>query len=165
MQSKKPKSHKCSFSMLEREHLFPKKQKKYSSYYHICNGFTIFSVYNVVKIQRLKQFYRDKGCVEYYIRMAIQVLSFFDPSSVQFSRSVVSDSLSPHELQHARSPGPSPTPEVPTNSCPLSQWCHPTISSSVNPFSSYLQSFPVSGSFPMSWFFVSGGHTDEKAEG
>ena len=118
MQSKKPKSHKCSFSMLEREHLFPKKQKKYSSYYHICNGFTIFSVYNVVKIQRLKQFYRDKGCVEYYIRMAIQVLSVFDPSSVQFSRSVVSDSLSPHELQHARSPCPLPTPEVPTNSCP-----------------------------------------------
>ena len=99
MQSEKPKSHKCSFSMLEREHLFPKKQKKYSSYYHICNDFTIFSVYSVVKIQRLKQFYRDKGCVEYYIRMAIQVLSVFDPSSVQFSHSVVLDSLPPHELR------------------------------------------------------------------
>ena len=67
-------------------------------------------------------------------------------SSVQFSRSVVSDSLWPHGLQHARPPCPSPTPGVYSNSCPLSQWCHPTISSSVVPFSR-LQSFPASGSF------------------
>ena len=67
-------------------------------------------------------------------------------SSVQFSCSVVSDSLRPHELQHARPPCPSPTPRVYPNSCPSIQWCHPIISSSVVPFSSRLQSFPASGS-------------------
>ena len=71
-------------------------------------------------------------------------------SSVQFSCSVMSDSFRPHELQHARLPYPSPTPGMYSNSCPLSRWCHPTISSSVVPFSSCLQSFPASGSFPMS---------------
>ena len=71
-------------------------------------------------------------------------------SSVQFSRSVMSDSLQPHELQHTRPPCPSPTPGVHPNPCPSSQWCHPTISSSVVPFSSCPQSFPASGSFPMS---------------
>ena len=65
----------------------------------------------------------------------------------------------PHGLQHARPPCPSPTPGVYSNSCPLSQWCHPTISSSVVPFSSHLQSFPTSGSFPMSQFFPSGGQS------
>ena len=78
-------------------------------------------------------------------------------SSVQFSRSVVSDSLQPHEPQHARPSCPSPTPRVYWNSCPLSRWCHPTISSSVIPFSSRPQSFPASGSFPMSQLFTSGG--------
>ena len=77
--------------------------------------------------------------------------------SVQFSCSVVSNSLRPHGLQHARTPCPSPTPKVYSNSCPLSWWCHPTISSPVVPFSSCLQSFPVSGSFQMSQFFTSGG--------
>ena len=72
--------------------------------------------------------------------------------SVQFSHSVVSDFLWPHGLQHARPPCPSPTPGVYSNSCPLSQWCHPTISSSVIPFSSCFQSFPASGSFQMSPF-------------
>ena len=72
-------------------------------------------------------------------------------SSVQFSRSVVSDSLRPHESQHTRPPCPSPTPGVHSNSYPSSRWCHPTISSSVFPFSSRLQSFPASGSFPMSF--------------
>ena len=67
--------------------------------------------------------------------------------SVQFSHSFVSDSLWPHELQHARPPCPSPTPGVYSNSCPLSWWCHPTISSSAVPFSSHLESFPASGSF------------------
>ena len=71
-------------------------------------------------------------------------------SSVQFSLSVVSDSLWPHGLQHTRPPCPSPTPGVYSNSCPLSRWCHQTISSSVVPFSSRLQSFPASGSFQMS---------------
>ena len=77
--------------------------------------------------------------------------------TVQFSCSVMSDSLQPHEPQHARPPRPSPIPRACSNSCPLSQWCHPTISSSVIPFSSCLQSFPASGSFPMSQFFTSGG--------
>ena len=81
----------------------------------------------------------------------------FQFSSVQFSHSVVYDSLWPHGLQHTRPPCPSPTPRVYTNSCPLGQWCHPTISSSVIPFFSRLQSFPASGSFPMSQFFASGG--------
>ena len=80
-------------------------------------------------------------------------------SSVQFSRSIVSDSFRPHEPQHARPPCPSPAPRVHTNSCPLSRWCHPTISSSVILFSSCLQSFSALGSFPMSWLFASGGQT------
>ena len=79
--------------------------------------------------------------------------------TVQFSHSVVSDSLRPHGLQHARPPCPSPTPGFCSNSCPSSQWCHPTISSSVVPFSSCLKSFPASGSFPMSWLFASGGQS------
>ena len=69
----------------------------------------------------------------------------------------MSNSLQPHALQHARPPCLSPTPGTCSNSCPLSQWCHPSISSSVSPFSSYLQSFPTSGSFQMSQFFASGG--------
>ena len=76
---------------------------------------------------------------------------------MQFSHSVVSDSLWPHGLQHARPPCPSPTPGAYPNSCPLSRWCHPTISSSVVPFSSCLQSFPASWSFPVSRFFTSDG--------
>ena len=81
--------------------------------------------------------------------------------SVQFSRSVVSDSWRPHGPQHARPPCSSPTPGVYSNSCPLSQWCHPTISSSVISFSSCPQSFPASGPFQMSQFFTSGGQTTE----
>ena len=80
-------------------------------------------------------------------------------SSVQFSRSVMSDSLQPYGLQHARPPCPSPTPWACSISCSLSRWCPPTISSSVVPFSSHLQSFPTSGSFPMSQFFASGGQS------
>ena len=79
--------------------------------------------------------------------------------SVQFSRSVVSNSLWPHELQHARPPCLSPAPEVYSNSCPSSLWCHPTISSSVVPFSSCPQSLPASGSFPMSQLFGWGGQS------
>ena len=78
-------------------------------------------------------------------------------SSVQFSCSVISDPLQPHGLQHARPPCPSPTPGVCSHLCPLSWWCHPTISSSVVPFSSCLQRFPASGCFPVSHFFTSGG--------
>ena len=80
-------------------------------------------------------------------------------SSVQFSHSVMSDFLQPYGLQHARPPYPSPTPGVYPNSCTLSWRCHPTISSSVTPFSSCLQSFPASGSFPMSQLFASGGQS------
>ena len=80
-------------------------------------------------------------------------------SSVQFSHSVVSDSLWPHESQHTRPPCPSPTPGVYSNSCPASRWCHPAISSSVIPSSSCLQSFPASWSFPMSQFFASDGQS------
>ena len=79
-------------------------------------------------------------------------------SYVQFS-SVMSNSLQPHELQRTRPPCPSPTPRVYSNSCPLSWWCHPTISSSVVPFSSCPKSFPASGSFQMSQFFTSGGQS------
>ena len=78
---------------------------------------------------------------------------------LQFSRSVLSNSLWPHGLQHARLPCPSSTPRACSNSCPLSRWCHPTISSSVAPFSSCLQSFPASRSFPASQFFASGGQS------
>ena len=83
----------------------------------------------------------------------------FTCSSVQSSCSVVSDSLRPHEPQHTRPPCPSPTPGVHPNPCPLSQWCHPTISSSVVPFSSCPQSFPASGSFQISQLFASGGQS------
>ena len=79
--------------------------------------------------------------------------------SDQFSRSVMSDSLQPHEPQNARPPCPSPTPGVYQNSCPLSRWCHPTISSSIIPFSSRSQFFPGSGSFHMSQLFTSGGQS------
>ena len=85
----------------------------------------------------------------------IYILTGF--SLVQFSHSVVSNSLQPHGLQHARFSHPSPTPKVCSNPRPLSRWCHPTISSSVIPFSSCLQPFPASGSFPVSQFFASGG--------
>ena len=84
-------------------------------------------------------------------------LPFF--SSVQFSHSVMSDSLRPHELQHARPPCPSPTPRVKSNSHPPSQWCHPAISSSVVPFSSCPQSLPASESFPLSQLFAWGGQS------
>ena len=79
--------------------------------------------------------------------------------SAHFSHSVVSNSLWSHGLQHTRPPCPSPTPRDYSNSCPLRQWCHPTISSSVVPFSSCLQSFPASGSFPMNQLFAWGGQS------
>ena len=81
------------------------------------------------------------------------------PGVSQFSPSFVSNSLRPHGPQHTRPPCPSPAPGVYSNSCPLHRWCHPTISSSVIPFSSCLQSFPASGFFQMSQFFASGGQS------
>ena len=94
--------------------------------------------------------------LSYLFFSSLSVLSF---SSVRFIHSVVSSSLRYHGLQHPRPPCPSPTPGDYSNSCPLSQWCHPTISSSVISFSSCPQSFPVSGSFQMYQFFASGGQS------
>ena len=95
--------------------------------------------------------------------VALKIIAFIlgtrVSSSVQFSDSVMSDSLQPHGPQHTRLPCPSPTPEAYSNSCPSRRWCHPTISSSVVPFSSCLQCFPASGSFQMSQFFTSGGQS------
>ena len=88
-----------------------------------------------------------------------KIKDFNERSSVQFSCSVVSDSLWPHESQHARPPCPSPTARVHSNSCPSSRWCHPAISSSVVPFSSCPQSLPGSESFPMSQLFAWGGQS------
>ena len=94
------------------------------------------------------------GYKEFTIRMYRSTII----SLVQFSHSVMPNSLWSHGLQHTRLPCPSPTPRACANSCPSSRWCHPTISSSIVPFSS-LQSFPASGSFPMSQFFASGGQS------
>ena len=102
---------------------------------------------------------REKGLRSFlYSKSAIWDLTF-RYHSVQFSHSVVSDSLQLHGLQHAKPPCPSPTPRVYSNSCPLNRWCHPTISSFVIPFSSCPQSFPASGSFQMSQLFASGGQS------
>ena len=90
-------------------------------------------------------------------RLEFSSLTFY--KKLQFSHSVMSDSLRLYGLQHARLPCPSPTPGACSNSCPLSQWYHQTISSSLIPFCSCLQSFPASGSFPMSQFFASGGQS------
>ena len=103
-----------------------------------------------------------------YIHICIHIYAFHTYISaikrikfllLLFSCSVMSDFLWPHRLQHTRPPCSSPSPGVCSNSCPLSRWCHPTISSSVIPFSSCLQSFSASGSFPMSQFFASGGQS------
>ena len=94
-----------------------------------------------------------------YDFICIVIYAFHWLLSVQFSHSVASNSLRPHELQHTRPSCPSPTPRVHPNPCPLSQRCHPTISSSVVPFSSCPQSLPASGSFPMSQLFASGGQS------
>ena len=96
----------------------------------------------------------------FFLLLSEQSVAYFPTwDSVQFSRSVVSNSLWHHGLQQARLPCPSPTPRACSNSCPSSQWCHPTISSSVIPFSSWPQSFQASGSFQMSQLFASGGQS------
>ena len=109
-------------------------------------------LYNNIKI------YKIKARWPRYLSEQLESLTHICPS-VQFSHSVLSNSLWPHELQHTRPPCPSPTPRVHQNPCPLSRWCHPTISSSVVPFSSCPQSFPASGSFQMSQLFASGGQS------
>ena len=91
--------------------------------------------------------------------LSVVTLFLYTLSSVQFSRSVMSNSLRPHGMQHTRPPCSSPTRGVDSNSCPLSWWCHTAISASVIPFSFLLQSFPASGSFQMSQIFTSGGQS------
>ena len=100
-------------------------------------------------------------CVYFPVFSFYKDTSCFGFSSVQFRHSVMSDSLWPHELQHTKPPCPSPTPGFHPNPCPSSWWCHPAISSSVVPFSSCPQSFPASGSFPMSQFFTLGDQSIE----
>ena len=95
----------------------------------------------------------------WYLVIFGPVQNIHGDTSVHFSHSFVSNSLRPHGPQHTRFPYPSPTPGAWSNSCRLSQWCHPTISSSVIPFSSCLQSFPASGAFSISQFFSSGGQS------
>ena len=95
--------------------------------------------------------------INLYFQLILKTLYYI--FKLQFSLSVVSNSLWPHGPQHARLPCPSPIPRACSNSCPSSRWCCPTISSSVVPFFSYLQSFPTSGSFPMIQFFAWGGQS------
>ena len=117
---------------------------------------------NLITSQARRKHRREKAYLKPADEYHLPNLSLGWPSqsgphqSVQFSCSVVSYSLQPHGLQHARLPCPSPTPGVYSNSCSSSQWCHPTFSSSVVPVSSHLQSFSASGSFPMTQFFTSG---------
>ena len=149
----------------------------------ICNGIILFPLkdliyfyWSIVVLQCFVGFYCTAKWISYiYSYIPLLGVSFpfrssqstelsslsytVSSNSVQFCRSVVSKSLWLHELQHARPPCPSPTPRVYPNSCPLSQWCRPTVSSFVIPFSSHLQSFPASGSFQMSQLFASGGQS------
>ena len=111
---------------------------------------------------RMKRWSQRKNDTQLWVRLVMEIKSDIvktNIASVQFIHSVVSDSLQPHEPQHTRPPCPSPTPGVHSNPYPLSRWCHPTISSSVVPFSSHLLSFPASGSFQMSQLFTSGGQS------
>ena len=114
----------------------------------------LLSVDSYCKEQRKFYFFQTKFILTVSSAWSLNSNQWF--SSVQFSLSVMSNSLRPHELQHARPPCSLPTPGVYSNTCPLSRWYHPTISSSVVPFSSHLQSFPASGSFQMSQCFASG---------
>ena len=120
----------------------------------LCHYHLIHALYG----QTLDWCLSDKN-VSHRILSAFSWFLKDDLLEFQFSCSVVSDSLQPHGLQQARLPYPSPTPGIYSGSCPLSRWCHPTISSSVIPFSSCLQSLPSSGSFQMSWLFTSGGQS------
>ena len=110
------------------------------------NHFSCLRIWNLLREQFLHAFVVSPRALQF--------------SSVQFSCSVMSDSLWPLGLQHTTLPCASPSTGAYSNSCPSSQWCHPTISSSVIPFSSHLQSFPPSGSFPVSQFFASGGQSN-----
>ena len=117
-----------------------------------------FPVCPLEQLFKVLSFYWNEPPAEPFVSSSDEVIHI-QFSSVQFSCSVVSDTLWPHDLQHARPPCPSPTPGVHPNSRPSSQWCHPTISSSVIPFSSCPQSLPASEFFPMSQLFASGGQS------
>ena len=125
---------------------------KWFIYTYIYILIYIFTVFSIIVCYRI---FNIVPCI--YIGLCLVICLTYS-SSVQFSHSVVSNSLRPHESQHTKPPYPSPTPGVHPNPCSLSWWCHPTISSSVVPFS-HLQSFPASGSFQMSQFFTSGGQS------
>ena len=122
------------------------KQKSFSDFFQLAKLKRSSSVEFMINL-----------CMQNFIPFLVHTCSPSRFSSVQLTSSVVSDSLQPHGLQHAGPPCPSSTPRVYSNSCPLSPWSHPTISSSV--FSSCLQSFPASGSFPISQFFASDGQS------
>ena len=115
--------------------------------------FNLFWFQSLVRQKFFRKIYID-GIIKL---MDMSLRQFWE--KVQFSHSVMSNSLRPHGLQHSRLPCPSPTPGAYSNSGPSSQWWHPIITSSVVPFSSHLQSFPASGSFPMNQFFTSGGQS------
>ena len=123
----------------------------------LCLGSRSFIIPGLIK-ERVKIWW-DESVVE----MRKFSVSFVDEITLcfccQFSRSIMSESLQPHGLQHTRLPCPSPTPRAYSNTCPSSRWCHPTILSSVIPFSSCLQFLPASGSFPWSQFFASSGQS------
>ena len=116
-------------------------------------GLKHFLGLSVFKMISFRSNGRCLGCANAFVHVHVCV-HIQTQISVQFSRSVVSDSLRPHESQHARPPCPSPTPGVHSDSCPSSPWCHPAISSSVVPFSSCPQSLPASQSFPVSQLFT-----------
>ena len=128
----------------------------------ICSSVSWFTVYG--NLNSICILLLCENCINFnYVKLAHNAFQVYYIllllCSVQFSLSVVSDSLRPHELQHARPPCPSPTPGVHPNPCPLSWWCHPASSSSVIPFSSCPQSLPASESFPMSQLFAWGGQS------
>ena len=134
-------------------------------YYHLFNNFPQFVIHIVKGFSIVNEaeidIFLEFPCFLYDLMNVGNLILVPVPSrsSVQFSHSVVSSSLWPHGLQHTRLPCTLPTPRAYSNSCPSSQWCHPTISSSAIPFSSHLQSFPASGSFLTSQFFASGGQS------
>ena len=129
----------------------------------ICLHFVLSSNSNLGVEVCTSHFTHKKKSLSFYIINYIKIVYItakqFRQNRVWFSCSVVSDSLQPRELQHPGPPCPSPAPGVYPNSCLLSRWCHPTISSSVIPFSSCSQSFPASGSFPVSQLFTSDGQS------
>ena len=127
-------------------------------FWYICSFCILYST----QWNKVRQRKTGTVCFHLYLTIILKVISFiksWNDHVVLFSHSIMSDSLRSYGLQHARLPCPSPSPRACSNSCPLRQWCHPTISSSVIPFSSCLQSFPASGSFPMCQLFASGGQS------